>query len=242
MKKTLVTLLTLVVLGSNPAHAEEPPQQSKEEKELVVSTTIGITGASKYLSSRGFTPHDRPSIQPFVSLSAGHGTAGNLTVGYWGSIDAASAEEIERDYTIDLNINSDPVSFAAGWGHYHLPSLGTFTEFNGSVSVDSPLHPKFYAAFDYSELGSGFFSELSIGEKSNLGNIHLEASIAGLYNHEYGSEGSGFAGFRIDVSVPIPLSTSLTLTLAGRQFLSMSDRFQSDTAASATLSYTKSSE
>lgn len=242
MKKTLVTLLALAVLGSSQAHAEEPLRQSKEEKELVFRATIGITGASKYLSSRGFTPHDRPSIQPFVSLSVGQGTAGNLTVGYWGSIDAASGEEIERDYTINLKIDSGPVSSAIGWGHYHLPSLGTLTELNGSVSLDRPLHPRFYAAYDYSELGSGFFSELSIGENIDLKNFPLEASIAVLYNHEYGSDGSGFAGFRIDVGVPIPLSTSLTITLAGRQFMSMSNRFQSDTAASATLSYTKISE
>ena len=91
MKKTLVTILALAILGSNPAHAEEQPQQSKEEKELVFSTTMGITGANKYLSPRGFTPHDRPSIQPFVSLSVGqHSTPGKLTVGYWGSIDEAS--------------------------------------------------------------------------------------------------------------------------------------------------------
>ena len=207
MKKALSILAAIIALHSASAVAQE--------------FSGGVRLANKYLNSRGFLASSEPSAQAFADLSFDL-AGGKFTLGGWTDFDL-DGTNVENDwlFTFARQIAKTPVGNLEGaiqHANYQLPGVGTAREWNVTLSLDNKWNPKLFFAHDYSELGAGEYTEISVSPTVNIKDQPVNLSLAVNHNNHHWTTDTGLAGvmFKASTEVRPNLSVGASYFVATR--------------------------
>lgn len=194
---------------------------------------LSVDALSRYVW-RGQVLNDDASLQPSLTVDAGHGFSLNV----WGSMnltdEGSSAEEgldtefkfIELDLTLSyaLPLGEDaPISAEVGVVQYTFPEAGGSTrEAYLSIGANLPLSPTATIYYDFDDI-DGWYGSLGLGHELELGealSLELGASV-GYADSKYNEAYFGTAEDALN-----DLTASATLTYTVSESLSVSGLVQ----------------
>lgn len=189
--------------------------------DLDISVSASQDFYSKYVW-RGMLLDDDAVTQTDLSIS-GYG----LTIGYWGSTDMESNDDLEseeQDFYIDYTYEFEKISLSVGYTHYDFPDADAYSdEAYVGLSIDSFLSPSLTVYYDFGDTdnggGEGTYVSLGIGHSFDLADyVALDLGAALGYNDELFIEGEGFdlglsAGFTFTLTEDLTVSPSVNYSL-----------------------------
>lgn len=245
MKKIISLTAAIVALTAitMPSLAEETSDGLEYE--------LTLDFVSQYIW-RGQQLTDGYTFQPGFSI-----ISGNFTANIWGSMDMASVngteyEFTEVDYTLDYSDQlTDGIGYSIGVIYYDFPStdLAATTELYFGLSFDAPLSPSITVYQDIDEV-NGTYANLSVGhsfgEIGTLGEdmpigMEFGASLGygdSSYNGDYWTvSDAGLNDLVLSLSFPIELKDGWAFS-ASVNYVTIMDDDISDTLADEDYVYT----